>query len=269
MGRRSSIPFICVVFALMLCAAAARADVSGALTAPSYSAASIVHAADQTAGVLAPNAIATIYGTNLAFTTHALSAADMSHGNLPLSLAEVTVYVNNIPASLFYVSPNQINFLVPYEITTSSAVLFVTRQGLDGPFVQIQLAPAAPAFFQWNGNLAVAEHANGTLVSPTAPAQAGEVIVLFAAGLGRTAPDISSGFVAQLPYTILYAQQLQVLLNGAPCPAGNIYYAGITPGFAGLYQINLKLPDPIPQNPEIRLRIGAQISPAGIQLPAQ
>lgn len=265
--------FICVC-TLILCAApciapGARADVSGSLTAPSYSSASIVQAADQTAGTLAPNTIATLYGTNLAFTTHALSVADLNHGDLPLSLAEVTVYVNNIQANLFYVSPTQINFLIPYEITTSSAVVFVNRQGLDGPFVTIQLAPAAPAFFQWNGNMAVAEHANGILISPAAPAHGGEVIVLFAAGLGRTAPDLSSGFIVQLPVTILLASQLQILLNGVPCSPGNIYYAGVTPGFAGLYQINLKLPDVLPPNPEIRLAIGTQISPAAIQLPAQ
>jgi uncharacterized protein (TIGR03437 family) len=247
----------------------ALAQVTGTLTSPSYSAASIVSAADQSTGTLAPNGIATLYGTNLAFTTHALSVADLNHGDLPLSLAEVTVYVNNIQANLFYVSPTQINFLIPYEITTLTAVVFVNRQGLDGPFVTIQLAPAAPAFFQWSGNLAVAEHANGTLISPAAPAQAGEVIVLFAAGLGRTAPDLSSGFIVQLPATILLASELQVLLNGIPCPAANIYYAGVTPGFAGLYQINLKLPDVLPSNPEIRLLIGLQISPAAIQLPTQ
>jgi uncharacterized protein (TIGR03437 family) len=259
--------------ALILCgvpciAPGVRAQVTGTLTAPSYSAASIVSAADQTSGTLAPNAIATLYGTNLAFTTHALTVGDLNQGDLPLSLAEVTVYVNNIQANLFYVSPTQINFLIPYEITTSSAVVFVNRQGLDGPFVTIQLAPAAPAFFQWNGNLAVAEHANGTLISPASPAQGGEVIVLFAAGLGRTTPDLSSGFIVQLPVTILLASQLQILLNGVPCPAGSIYYAGVTPGFAGLYQINLQLPDVLPLNPEIQMAIGTQISPAAIQLPA-
>jgi uncharacterized protein (TIGR03437 family) len=261
---------LCVVghcFLALCFLPAARAQVTG--SAPSYSTASIVQAASQTGGTLAPNDIATIYGTNLAFTTHALTSADLNNGDLPLSLAEVTVYVNGLQANLFYVSPGQINFLIPYEITTSTAVLFVNRQGLDGPFVTIRLAATSPAFFQWSGNFAVAEHANGTLISPSAPASAGETIVLFAAGLGRTSPDLSSGFIAQVPVTILDASQLQVLLNGVPCPAGSIFYAGVTPGFAGLYQINLRLPNVLPPNPEIQLVIGTQISPAAIQLPAQ
>ena len=93
--------------------------------------------------------------------------------------------------------------------------------------------------------------------------------MLFAAGLGRTSPDISSGFVVQNAAPILYASQLIVLLNGTPCPPQNIYYAGVTPGFAGLYQINLKLPDPLPPNPAIQLVIGTAASPPAVQLSAQ
>jgi uncharacterized protein (TIGR03437 family) len=62
---------------------------------------------------------------------------------------------------------------------------------------------------------------------------------------------------------------LQVLLDGTPCPPQNVLYAGVTPGFAGLYQINLQLPPTLPANPQIQLSIGTQISPAAIQLPTQ
>lgn len=245
------------------------ADLSGIAGAPLYSAAGIVHAAAQTASALAPNAIATIYGANLSFTTHALSSADLVHGDLPLSLDGVTVYVNGIAANLFFVSPGQINFLVPYEITATTATVYVIRNSTAGPAVKVPIANTAPAFFEWNGNQAVAQHADGALISPGSPAKGGEVIVLFAAGLGRTSPDISSGYVAQRAATILYAPQLRVLLNGVECPPGSVLYAGLTPGFAGLYQINLKLPELLPQNPEIRVAIGTQSSPAAVQLSSQ
>jgi uncharacterized protein (TIGR03437 family) len=246
----------------------ARADADSS-NSPNYSAASIVQAADQTTGTLAPNAIATLYGTNLSFTTHALVSSDLQNGDLPLSLAGVTVFVNGITANLFYVSPGQINLLIPYEINVSSATVIVDRQGVTGPAVTIQLAATAPAFFQWSGNLAVAEHANGALITPAAPALPGEVIVLYAAGLGRTSPDLSSGYIVQRAAQILYLSQLQVLLNGTPCPPQDILYAGVTPGFAGLYQINLQLPATLPSNPQIQLSIGTQLSPAAIQLPTQ
>jgi uncharacterized protein (TIGR03437 family) len=247
----------------------ALADLSTISTAPFYSAASIVHAATQTAEALAPNTIATIYGTNLSWTTHAVSSGDLNGGTLPTSLEGVTVYVNGIFCHLFFVSPGQINFLIPYDLVAPSATVYVIRQGVGGPGVTIQLVTTAPGFFQWNGNFALAEHVDGSLISSSAPARASEVIVLYAAGLGRTAPDVPSGHVVSVATSILYAAQLQILLNDDPCPSSSIYYAGLTPGFAGLYQINLKLPDVLPPNPAIRMVIGTQSSPASIQLQAQ
>jgi uncharacterized protein (TIGR03437 family) len=247
---------------------AARADLSTSSSAPSYTTASIVHAATQTAEALAPNTIATLYGTNLSYTTHAAATADLNGGALPTTLEGVNVYVHGIRSSLIYVSPGQINFLIPYELTALTADVYVVRQGVAGPAVTIQLSTTAPGFFQWNGNFAVAEHADGSLISADSPARGGEVVVLFAAGLGRTVPDSSSGRVPLAAAPILYGPQLQILLNGSPCPPASIYYAGVTPGYAGLYQINLRLPDVLPANPEIRIAIGAQTSPAAIQLTA-
>jgi uncharacterized protein (TIGR03437 family) len=261
---------VCALGALAVFAApCVRADVSTTGNAPTYVAAGIVQAATQTPEPLAPNTIATIYGSNLSWTTYAVQTSDIINGELPTQLEGVSVLVNGIPCNLFYVSPGQINFLTPYEITTSSAVVLVVRQGAAGPPVTILMGVTAPAFFVWDGNLAVAEHTDGSLITPQAPAQSGEIIVLYAGGLGRTSPDIASGQVVSVATTILLFAQLQIRLNGAPCPASSILYAGLAPDFVGLYQINLRLPDNLPSNPEIRIAIGSQVSPASVLLPAQ
>ena len=207
--------------------------------------------------------------SNLSWTTDVLTASDVSGGELPTEIDGVSVIVNGIPCNLFFVAPGQINFLIPYEITTSTAVIEVVRQGAAGPSVTIPMAPTAPAFFVWNGNLAVAEHTDGTLISPQSPAQSSEIVVLYAGGLGRTSPDIESGEVATVAMSILYASQLRILLNGSACPASSVLYAGIAPDFVGLYQINLQLPANLPPNPEIQIAIGTQLSPAGAQLSLQ
>jgi uncharacterized protein (TIGR03437 family) len=235
-------------------------------TAPFYSTASIVNAASQLVGTLAPNTIATIYGTNLSWTTHAVTVGDLNGGTLPTSLEGVTVYVNGLLSNLFFVSPGQINFLIPWEITASTGVVEIARQGVAGPAAVIPLAIAAPAFFEWSGNFAVAQHADGSLISASAPALPGEIVVLYAAGLGRTSPDVPAGAVVEVATSILYLSQLQILLNGEPCPASSIYYAGLAPGYAGLYQINLLLPDVLPPDPVIQMVLGAQSSPATVQL---
>jgi uncharacterized protein (TIGR03437 family) len=190
-----------VIRFILLCALAvlsevppAFADLTGASGLPSYTAGSIVLAATQQAQALAPNAIATLYGTNLSYNPPAIPVAQ-TQGILPTTLAGVSVSVNNIPAGLFYVSATQINFLIPYTINVSTASIYVLRDGSFGPTVNIPLAPTAPAFFQSVPNVALAVHATGTLISAAAPAMAGEVIILFAEGLGRTRPDIQNGAI--------------------------------------------------------------------------
>jgi uncharacterized protein (TIGR03437 family) len=69
--------------------------------------------------------------------------------------------------------------------------------------------------------------------------------------------------------TIVAAAQMQVLLNGTACSAASVLYAGLAPGFAGLYQINLVLPTPVPVNPMIQIAVGAEISSPETQLATQ
>jgi uncharacterized protein (TIGR03437 family) len=265
--------FIAVLFAIALPSfglSQLRAQTAGA---PYFTAAGVVHGATQLGGTLAPNAIATIYGSNLSWTTRAVSSSDLNGGTLPTSLDGVSVYVQGILANLLYISPGQINFIIPYELTLSTVGIIVARQGLAGPVgangaasVQIHLATTSPGFFEWNGNFAIAEHADGSLITDSDPAQPDEIIVLYAAGLGRTTPDLTPGAIAARATSILYESQMNILLNGVPCPQTDIYYAGAAPGFAGLYQINVRLPSVLPPNPQIQIAIGLSESPAGVLL---
>src|SRR5580692_1072539 len=96
--------------------------------APVYSAASIVNAADNQSGQLAPNAIGTIYGVNLAYATAAITPGDLHGGVLPVILvgaSDTTVLINNSPTALYYVSPIQINFLVPPDLLPGPVSLYV------------------------------------------------------------------------------------------------------------------------------------------------
>jgi uncharacterized protein (TIGR03437 family) len=241
-------------------------QISGNGTAPLYTAQSIVNAATQTGGALAPNTIATLYGTNLSFDVRAVASSDIVRGMMPTSLDGVGVWVNSLPCSLFSVSPTQINFLVPYQLTAGTVSLVVARDSQAGPTVSIQLNSTSPGLFLWNGNNAVAGHLSGVALSDASPAVPGEVVVIYAAGLGRTSPDTTGGQLATSAFQIYYLSQFQVLLNGVACPTVNVLYAGLAPGFAGLYQINLRLPDDVAANPQIQVSVGPQISASSIQL---
>lgn len=230
--------------------------------APSYSAASILNAATNLPSGFAPNSIVSIYGTNLSFNTIGMSVSS----TLPRSLGGVAVNIDSTAAYLFFVSPTQINFLVPASLRPLATKLSVLREGTAGPAVPFVLSATAPGFFQLTSTTLLATHADGTVIAPGAPAMAGETIVIYATGLGPTVPDFPDGTLPGRAALITNFYGLAVAINSVVVDFSTIQYAGVTPGCAGLYQINLLLPNPLPSNPEIRVGIGTQISPPGTLL---
>lgn len=239
--------------------------------APSYSAASIVNSATNVAGALAPNTIATIYGTGLSYVERALQVEDIKDGILPTVLPStgVRVFVGSIGAQIYYVSPTQINFLIPCIFKPGETDLQITLDGHAGPAIRIKLLEAAPAIYQLDETTVIATRPDGSLVDKDHPATAGEVIVLYATGFGPTEPDVLYGELPTRAAPIKRLSEFKVFLNDAPLDASSVLYAGVTPGFLGLYQVNLKLPERLEKNPRIRLEIGTQISPDGVHLAAR
>ncbi|MBZ5608765.1 MAG: IPT/TIG domain-containing protein [Acidobacteriia bacterium] len=239
--------------------------------APFYSAASIVNAADNQPAMLAPNTIATIYGKNLAFGTKAITPDDIRGGTLPIvfSGTGAQVLIGSWYATLYYVSPTQINFLVPPGLQPGTFNLYVLVNGSAGPPIPVQLAAASPALFQLDAENAVATRADGSVITPAAPARPGDVVVLYATGLGQTTPPVVYGQLPTQAAGLAQIGDFSVLLDGLPVDPRAIAYAGIAPGFAGLYQINLTLPGSTAANPELRIGLAGLLSPPGLRLPVQ
>jgi uncharacterized protein (TIGR03437 family) len=141
--------------------------------------------------------------------------------------------------------------------------------GIAGPAIPIVLGATAPALFQLDATNVLATHTDYSLVTPTAPAQPGEVIVLYATGLGATIPAAIPNQIPQTAATLADTTDFQVVLNGAPVDPGSILYAGVVPGYAGLFQINVVIPAGAPANPEVRVGSSALLSPSGRYLPVQ
>jgi uncharacterized protein (TIGR03437 family) len=236
-----------------------------------YSAASIVNSADNLPGALAPNTIATVYGANLAFTTKSISPEDIHGGSLPTVLpgTGVRVLIGGLAAQIYYVSPTQINFLVPSTLLPLPTDAQVVRDGVAGPLIPIPLARAAPALYQMDTENAVATRPDGSLITADAPARPGEEIVLYATGLGPTIPPMAYGEVATAAAWIGRLTDFQISFEGVLVDPGRIDYVGVTPGFAGLYQINVRLPNFFTANPEIRIGFADRSSRPGLKVPAQ
>lgn len=241
---------------------------AGSQASPSYSAGSIVNAASN-APTLASDTYATIYGLNLSPQTIAVSGKDFSQGKYPRNVAGVQVLVAGIRAVLTYVSPGQINFLMPSGLESEEVPVQVISGAIAGPPVTLALAQSAPALFLCDLNAAVASHSNYSLVTSAVPALPGEIIVLWATGLGPTVPGYEYGDVPRNAAPLVRSPDFRVLLDNRELPSASVLYAGIAPGFAGLYQINLVLPHDIGNDPEVRIALGTQISPPGIRIPVR
>ncbi len=260
---RSPLAFFIVACCLL------GADQPAPRVAPVYTAASIVNAADNQSGVLAPNTLGTIYGANMAYSTAAIALNDLQGGVLPtvLGSSETQVFIGGYPADLYYVSPGQINFLVPPNMLAQPVSVYVTIDSLAGPKIALTLAPAAPGLFQLDLTNAVATRADGSVLTPASPAQPGSIAILWATGLGETNPRAIYGQIPEAAAPLVVGANLSILLDGVAVDPNAIAYAGQAPGFAGLYQINFRLPTSTSQNPEIRLQMGSAISIACVHLP--
>jgi uncharacterized protein (TIGR03437 family) len=195
---------------------------------------SVLNAASYTRA-LAPGTWATIFGTQLAVT-----AASAPTVPLPLTLAEVrSVTVSGVSAPLSYVSPGQINFVVPFEaaLGASVPVLVTTSDGGASAPVNITLVRTAPALFTQNAQgtgMAVAFNAN---FQPVTSVGTG-AIILYGVGLGPTNPPPASstqGGASAEPLNRV-ADQVQVFIGEVPC---QVQFAGLAPGFPGIYQLNV------------------------------
>ena len=244
---------------------------SAARSAPAYSAAGIVNAADYQQGFLAPNTIASVYGTGLAYGTKALTSDDIRGGVLPNVLpgTGVRILIGGVLANPLYVSPLQINFLVPPSAMPGPSTLQIVLESASGPEIPILITAAAPALFQLDAQNAVAARADGSLITSDRPAQPGDYVVLYATGLGQTVPPVAFGELAPRAAPIKQLADFKVLLDGVVLDPGCVAYAGVAPGFAGVYQINVKLPASTGSNPEIRIGIADQLGKAGLSLAVQ
>ncbi|HYP06218.1 MAG TPA: hypothetical protein VER03_08265 [Bryobacteraceae bacterium] len=256
---------------LLACAVVClRAEGPRAIPAPFYTPSSIVNAASFKAGALAPNTIGTLYGRDLAFTTRAVSNEDLYNGTLPTTLlgTGVRLLVGGNLAFLYYVSPTQINFLIPPNLPPGPRQIQLVLDGRAAESVRVELAAVSPALFALDPETALATRVDGRVITAERPATPSEIVILYATGLGETRPKFAAGQMPNAAAWIERRADFQVTLNGEPVDRAAILYAGVAPGFAGLYQVNLKLPDTAPANPEIRIGFGGEnASPTGVRLP--
>ncbi|HMD49164.1 MAG TPA: hypothetical protein VKG79_08705, partial [Bryobacteraceae bacterium] len=191
-----------------------------------------------TAGV-SPGELITIVGNNIGPSTLQVTQTVP----FPTKLGGVQVLINQIPAPLYYVSANQVSAIVPFEISSASvAQIQIVNNGSSSNVVTEFINQTTPGIFtEPAGGVgeAAALHPDFSLVTANHPAQIGETVAVFVTGLGNTFPFVSDGAAA--PSTNLANTTATITATVDNIPA-TVTFAGLAPGLAGLYQVNVVIP---------------------------
>jgi uncharacterized protein (TIGR03437 family) len=188
---------------------------------------------------VSPGSLVDIYGTNLA------PAAAMTSG-LPLgtNLDNVKVTVNGTPAPLYYVSPGQVDFQIPYSVAAGSALVQVTSGGTAGLSAAISVQPAAPSILTYidesGTTRAVVQNQDYSVNSSVNCAAPGSYLTAYLIGSGPLDHAIPTGDAA--PTSSLSRETLATTATLGGTPA-TVTFAGMAPGFVGLMQVDLQVPN--------------------------
>ena len=196
---------------------------------PSVGEAAVVNAASFTPAV-APGTLITIYGRNLAYREEQATSFP-----LPTSLLGVQVSMDGQIIPLTYVAPDQINAQVPFTVSGNVTLRVTSPNGSSNTTCTV--TDSAPGIF-FGGAPAII-HASGALVTAAAPGLPGEFLSIFLTGLGRVNSAISAGQSSPAAPLATVVNTVQVRLGPTLI---NPTFAGLAPGYAGLYQVVVQIP---------------------------
>jgi uncharacterized protein (TIGR03437 family) len=238
-------------------------SVSGSLqssaNAPVMAAGGVLNAASfLPSAPLSPGTIVSIFGSNLA-------NGSASASKLPLGtqLSGTQVVIGGMEAPLLYADQGQINAIIPYglQVNTNTQVIVLQGNAYTSP-QSITLAPAQPGFFTVTQNgtgQAIVIAPNGKLAQPGNPAKAGDEVVFYGVGLGGVTPTVVAGAAASSSPLMTVSAAVSLTIGGH---TASVKFAGLTPGFAGLYQVNALVPAGVTGNSvPVVLTVAEQPSP--------
>jgi uncharacterized protein (TIGR03437 family) len=218
---------------------------------PTISSGGLVNAASFSHTV-APGSIASVFGTN-----YASSSIGASVKPLPDNLGNVSITVNNVAAPLIFVGQFQANFQIPFETEPGTATVVVTSNGIASQSATVSVTAEAPGIFITGTNQAVALNSDNTVADSSHPAKVGSVVVMYVTGLGALDHPLQTGSPASN----------DPLSNATVVPTATVggvnavvQFAGMSPGFVGLGQINLMIPKLAKGSYPVVIKQGAQTS---------
>ena len=212
---------------------------------PSISSPGVVNAASFASGSIAPGSYITIWGNGLSEGMKHFTTSVLPYSLMGVSISfDIPEKNESYAARPTYVSDGQINVQVPWELAgETSADLKVSIGSSTTAAYPVTIAAASPASFEWNepaGHvIAVAQDADYNLISNDNPAERGQVIMIYANGLGPVNDPPPTGEPAARDPLSQTLTQPAVTIGGR---TATVEYSGLSPESIGLYQLNVRVP---------------------------
>jgi uncharacterized protein (TIGR03437 family) len=212
---------------------------------------SVVNAANGKQPV-APGGLISIYGSQMSPVNMATSQIP-----LPTALGDSCLSVNGTPVPLLFVSSQQINAQLPFNVSGNATLSIHTPGGISDNYL-FTAQPAAPSVFQSGaagpdtGLATIVRANNSQLVTATNPIHPSDTLIIFLTGMGQTTPTVPSGMPS--PASPLAVANIAPVVTLGGTSLG-VSYAGLVPGEVGVYQINATVPTGVPQGLSIPLNI--------------
>jgi uncharacterized protein (TIGR03437 family) len=200
--------------------------------APAISTGGVVNAASF-AAPLSPGELASIFGSYFG-----VSVAGASSLPLTTMLGGVSVTVGGRPAPLFYVSPGQINFQVPWETAAGSTNVAVSLNGATSNMASVSVAAASPGLFTSGGN-AVVQNSDYTVNQASNPAAPGSAIICYLTGSGPVNQAPADGAASPSSPLVKATSTVTATIG---TQSAQVLFAGLAPGFVGVFQVNVTVP---------------------------
>jgi uncharacterized protein (TIGR03437 family) len=203
------------------------------------------------------------------FGDQLISGDALSASSLPLgsTLGGAQVFVNDKPVPVYFVSPGQINFQIPYDAAVGDGTVRVERGGQRGNTVSVNIARSVPRLLRLNiGDYGIIVNQDNSFPIPATPgltshpAKAGDALTIYAIGLGPTSPAVVSGVAAPSAEPFARVTNNPQVCFGAFSPFNpgtcvDPLFAGLTPGFVGLYQVNVVIPAGVQTGDTVAVRL--------------
>ena len=227
----------------------------------------LANASSNVAGSVSPGEIVVVYGARVGPEQFTIAGPD-EQGHYGTALASTRVLFNSIPAPMLYTSATQASAIVPYGVKGSTAVIQIEYQGFRSDPIALPIAASTPGLFTVDSTgkgQAAALNDDGSLNSPSRPAKAGSIVVLYATGEGQTS---SAGVDGQPAAAPLPKPLLPVDVTIDEKHADVIYDGGAPGAVPGLMQINVRIPSDTQAGNAIPIsvQIGSASSQAGVTI---